>query len=270
MIPLPHRVIAEAVVLLIVGALLTLYWAPVQLPLDGNLIWVGLAGAAAALGGFILYQRYRAQLQLSADIALTQSAALTIIKELENYPNHAAGRRARNRKKVLEDLALKAAEAGRPLPMGDAGTLDLSTVGLELIERNEKDSSGHWRRVNGVRRGCQVFVALFQLKNPTAAFLALTEHVRVQARLEPGQTPSLTELKMLFGFPLEHPEEGLAERLEREGLSVNRELELLALANEVSAVFKGLFYTPFPVNEEDQPTTYWDTQILDQFRAYMR
>jgi hypothetical protein len=96
------------------------------------------------------------------------------------------------------------------------------------------------RRVNAIRRGCQVFEALFTLGNATAAFLVLTEHVRIQARLEPGAVPNYSELKKLYNVPLSHPDVGLAERLEAQGLHWQREAEIMAAVAKEEAVFKGL------------------------------
>lgn len=265
-----RRVLVEALALLILAALIAWSYRGVPAAVDGNWTWALLGVLVLAAGGHLAFLRYRARQRLLGDIAILQAASWHLVRELENYPTNSSSRRGRGRIEVAEKFALKAAEAGRPLPMGDAGTLDLSRVALDVIELNEKDGSGHWRRVNGIRRGCHIFQALFVLRNATAAFLILTDHIRIQSRYPAGAMPNLTELKMVFGLPITHPEEGLAESLEAHGLHWRREEEIMAAVAYKDTIFKGLHYTPFLNDPTTPDVTYWGDNILAQMRSYMR
>lgn len=227
--------------------------------------------ALGLLGHFYWLYRQR-QARLVSDITLLQATAWDLVRGLENYPPRAAGRRAKGRADMIERFAGKAAELGRPLPMGDAGALDLSTVGIEVVERNEKDSSGHWRRVNGIRRGCHAFLALFRIGNPSIAFMTMTEHMKVQARSDAGSMPNHTELKMVLGLPTDWPAPNVAEACERRGLDFYREQDILrAVRLGRATVFDRLEYSTWPEDEDDgEERTYHGEEILDRFRKYIK
>lgn len=231
-----------------------------------------LAPVALGMLGHLAWQAHQRTARISGYITLLQATAWDLVRGLENYPPRAAGRRAKSRADIVDRFAGKAAELGRPLPMGDAGVLDLSTVGIEVVERNEKDSSGHWRRVNGFRRGCHAFLALFRLNNPGIAFFAITEHMKVQARSEPGSMPNHTELKMVLGLPTDWPAPNVAEACERTGLDFYREQDILrAVQRGRAAVFDALEYSTWPEDEEDgAEKTYRGEEILDRFRRYIK
>lgn len=268
-----HRLLLELIALLTSGALIT--WALLSRgfappALSGNWLWVALGFIVIIMAGVHGWVGQRRRDRLNTDIALLQAAAWSLIRGLENYPTSSSSRRGKARRELVKEFAFKAAEAGRPLPMGDSGTLDLSTVALDIIDRNEKDGSGHWKHVNGLRRGCTVFIQLFRTRNVAAAFLTLTEHIKIQSRLPEGACTNLTELKMLFGFPIEWPEPGLGERLEKEGLHWRREAEILNATRYEMQIFDGLRYTPFAAKEGDPEPSYEFGEIFDQMRVYIR
>lgn len=261
------RVFVELVALGLLIAGIAYYGRPV----DGNVIW-GLLAVLAALGTATgLYVRRARELRIGGDIELFRAALWTLIRDLENNPTSSSGRRGKGRIDVVERFAAPAQKLGRPLAMGGEATPDMARMGIELIELNEKDGSGHWRKVNGIRRGCTVFLTLLGEGNTTAAFLTLTEHAKVQARLPEGATPNLTELKMLFGLPIEWPEKGLPERLEQRGLHWRRAAELAELRAYRDAIFAGVRYTPFPRDESAPDVTYTGAdEIMEQMRVYIR
>lgn len=231
-----------------------------------------IAPVALGLLGHLYWRYLQRQARLAGYITLLQATAWDLVRGLENYPPRAAGRRAKGRADMIERFAGKAAELGRPLPMGDAGALDLSTVGIEVVERNEKDSSGHWRRVNGIRRGAHAFLALFRIGNPSIAFMTMTEHMKVQARSDAGSMPNHTEFKMVLGLPTEWPEAGIAEAYERRGLDFYRERDILrAVRLGRATVLNGLEYTTWPEDEDDgEEKVYRGEEILDRLRRYIR
>lgn len=244
--------------------------APQRLPAYWPIVPVALVAMAAILYWYWADRRYREL--IGYYVNLMQGASWELVRGMENYPPRAAGRRAKGRTELVEHFAFKAAEGGRPLPMGDAGTLDLSTVGLEVVERNEKDGSGHWRRVNGIRRGAYAFYALFALHNPSVAFRALTDHMKHQARAEEGSMPNHTELKMLFGLPIAWPTAGLGEECEARGMHWTRERDIAVAAQEGrKAVFRQLEYRSWPEDEPDgQERRYVGEEVLERLRLYIK
>jgi hypothetical protein len=235
-------------------------------------LWALFGLAALGIVGHLAWQAHQRAARIAGYITLLQATAWDLVRGLENYPPRAAGRRAKGRAEVVERFAGRAAELGKALPMGDAGVFDLSTVGIEVVERNEKDSSGHWRRVNGIRRGAHAFLALFRLNNPGIAFMTMTEHMKVQARSDAGSMPNHTELKMVLGLPTDWPEAGIAEACERRGLDFYREQDILrAVQRGRAAVFHNLEYSTWPEDEEDgAEKTYRGEEILDRFRRYIK
>lgn len=264
-----YRLIGGAALLTLLCITIALT-APGRLPTYWPTLPLGMV-AIGVIGYWVWLDRCHAE-RIAYYTNLLRGAAWDLVRGMENYPPRAAGRRAKGRAELVERFAFKAAEGGRPLPMGDAGTLDLSTVGLEVVERNEADGSGHWRRVNGIRRGAYAFYALFQLDDPAVAFRALTDHMKVQARFEVGSMPNHTELKMLFGLPVEWPAAGAGERYEVEGLGWRREMDIrTAVDAGRAAVFDQLNYRTWPEDEPDgTERDYKGEEILERLRLYIR
>ena len=258
----------SALVILIVRVSLARY------VFDADMIWWLVGAVALAMVIHILYARYQRRLVLANDIALLRGALWDLVRLMENYPTRSAGRRAGGRAQLLERFAVKGAKevgAGREMPMGGTGALDLTTLAFELIDRNEKDGAGHWRRVNGIRRGCYTFLAMAALGALDQAYRAMIDHM-IRQRERADGVDNFPELKALLGLPIGVPQPDWTwlENAARTGLTLERSQELdLALRKGMKVAFSGLHYKPWP--EGDAPEIeYRGQDILAQMREYIR
>lgn len=233
------------------------------------------AAVAGAIGVYALH-RHMTKGKLAEDLRLLEAATWRIVNGMEQYPRKSASGRAKSRTDLVKVFSLEAAKLGRPLPMGvGESSLDITNAAFETIDRNEKDSSGHWRQINALRRGCEILLSLYWLRNPRAAFLILTNHMKIQSRLKPGEVNNLTELKILFGLPTAWPTDldiPSIEKREQMGLSLRRENQIMRAINKgFDAVSRHLVYKPWPegkVNDDDD--TFEGIYILEQMRFYTR
>lgn len=243
-------------------------------PEVGAALWVAEGSLIAAVAGTYLVRRHLQRLQLGADLALLQAASWSLVRGMENYPRRSASKRGADRTALVREFAFEATKLGRPLPMTGESTLDIVEAPFEVIDRNEKDGSAHWRQVNGLRRGAFSLLALYWLGNTQAAFLSLTEHMRVQSRLDEGACTNLTELKMLFGLPIEWPKTSeSAETAERQGFTLRRHQEIMRAVNKgFTAVAATLVYQPWPEGRMDQsiPEEHKGEAILEAIRGFIR
>lgn len=270
MTPSPYlRLALEVPFLIIVVALLAYF-------LSGSISTEAMLGVAAlyvtaAFLSLAWYAKFQ-DARIAADTSLLQGALWDLVRGMENTGIRNASRRAADRAQLLERFAVegaKAVGAGKPMPMGDVAALDITTLGFELITRNEADSGDHWRKVNAIRRGCYAFLMLVELRNPSAAYLALCTHMQKQRDVGKGMD-NFTELKALLGLPIEYPEGDMPERCIKAGITLERERAALnATTRGMARVYDGLVYAPWPVGEESA-VTYVGPEILQQMRIYMR
>lgn len=239
-----------------------------------NAVLWGVVGAASVGAlGVGLYRAHLQKLRLAGDLGLLQAATWNLVRGMENYPRRSASKRGKDRLATIREFAFQGAALGRPLPMSGESTLDITEAGTEAIDRNEKDSSGHWRTINAYRQGAYALIALYRLKNITAARLAITQHMKVQAKFDAGTLPNLTELKMLFHLPIEHLAIADVEAVERLGMTERRYIEIgRAVSVGFPHIARGLIYKPWPEGrrEEDVPEEHEGEQILDAFREFIR
>jgi len=236
-------------------------------------LW-GLFGAASVGAiGAALYRAHLQKLRLGGDLALLQGAVWNLVRGMENYPRRSASKRNKDRLATIREFAFQGAALGRPLPMSGESTLDITEAATEAIDRNERDSSGHWRTINAYRRPAYTFLALYRTNNITAARLSIVEHMKVQSKYDPGALPNFTELKMLFGLPTEHPTWEVAEAAERRGMSERRYIEIgRATAQGFTAITRNLVYVPWPEGRADEaiPEAYEGEALLDAMREFIR
>ena len=270
MTKLPMRILAEALLFL---ALLgpAFYLLRDGLSTEAILIIIVLY-VVTAFAALSYYANLQA-LQLEADLGLAQATLWDLVRLLENNGIRNAGRRAVDRANRMERFAVKGAKevgAGKPLPMGDVGALDITSLGFELIDRNEKDSGGHWRRVNGIRRGCYAWLMLVEQRNPGAAYRALCVHMVKQREDATRGLDNFTEFKMLLGLPIDWPEGEMVEDCFRRGITFERaEAAMKATGIGLGKVYAGLEYKPWPAGDEPQEV-YTGHAILTKMREYMR
>lgn len=266
-----YRLIAEMLVLaaLILSAVRA---AAARFTPDGNWLWGFFALALAALAGIGLYFRYLRRLQLIADISLLRGTLYDLVILMEQYPVKASSRRAGGRAEILERFAIEGASkvgAGKPMPMGDTAALDVTTLGFELIDRNEKDGSDHWRRVNGIRRGLRCWLALVELRDPGLAYRVMVEHMKAQRTLEKG-VDNFTEFKTLLGLPTIWPTGDLPERCGAVGITLERaEGAMAAVEAGLGVALDGLIYRPWPDKGQERPE-FTGTAIFEEMREYVR
>lgn len=266
-----YRVVVEAVILALLSILIVHLFFERFTP-TADWLWPAMGLTLLIMAGVSAYQAWRRRIILAGDIGLLQGATWNLVLLMENYGTKSSGRRAAGRAKVLERFAVEGAKevaAGRPMPMGDTGALDLTTLGFELITRNEEDGSKHWRRVNGIRRGLYCYLALVELQSPGLAYRGMVEHMKTQRKLGDG-VDNFPELRRLLGLPTEWPTDDLPEFCERMGITVERERAVLeAVAAGMAVAFKGLQYKPWPEAGE-QEQVYVGREILAEMREYMR
>jgi len=243
-----------------------------RLDLDADVLWVLLPLVAVSLGIVRLYQKWQWRNRLAANTSLLQGALWDLVRLMENYPVRSSSRRGAGRQRVLERFAIEGAGAvgaGREMPMGGTGALDLTTLGFELIDRNEKDGSEHWRRVNGIRRGCFAFIALVQLRDPALARRAMIEHMKRQRDRSDG-LDNFTDFKRLLNLPTVIPFGDLPELNEKISLTLELEQDLRDVVRlGLPPAYGGLFYKPWGEPGEAE-VVYVGDEILTQMREYIR
>ena len=233
-----------------------------------------LAAVPLLLGvGGVIYGVWRMAIAMTLDVSLLTGALWELVRLMENYNRNASSGRAGARKELLHHFAVEGAErvaAGRPMPMGDTAGLDLTRLAFELMDRNDRDGSGHSRKVNSIRRGLFVFYAIVELQKPEIAFRAMCEHMKTQIQLgEDSGVDNFTDLKRLLGLPAGWPID--ADRiadLERRGLTWTRRNAIQnTVERRLEAVFDGVEYVP---PGENGVSYAGADAILKQMREYIR
>jgi hypothetical protein len=231
-------------------------------------LWPAMAAAIAATAFVGLWQLVANWLN---DVSLLTGALWDLIRTMEVRGRAASSARATDRKDLLHHFAVDGAAkvgAGRAMPMGDVAALDLTKLAFELMDRNDKDGSGHGNRVNSLRRGIFVFYAIMKLRDPEVAFRSMCEHMKVQLRLgEDSGIENFTELKRLLGLPAVWPTNlDIITGAEERGLSFSRYVAIREALKATDRIFAGVRYKPLGQADEISDPE----RILTEMREYIR
>lgn len=219
--------------------------------------------------------------------AQLQGAICNLVRHMENDPVGTPGKLARNREALLSRIAIEGNERLRPLatsvpaplgmnfPPAPNNDPQLTSAAQALLQWNERTSSDFWFKANGIRTGCQVFLALMELRNPMAAYILMTDHMKRQrdewAKKETKRLPNFTEMKLVLGLPTEWPEGDQPERWQRRLISEHRARTILiATARYRERIFKGIQYKPWPLREDEDAPVFYEDGVLNGLREYIR
>jgi hypothetical protein len=265
-----HRTYLELFILLGLCAAIALAMRGYHAPM-----FLGSVAAAVLLvvtAGVLIYALWQVSAARFTDVSLLTGALWDLIRSMEIRARNAASNRDVGRKDLLHHFAVDGAHkvaAGRPMPMGDTTGLDLTRLAFELMDRNDRDGSGHGNRVNSLRRGLFVFYAIVRLDRPELAYRAMCEHMKTQLRLkEDTGIDNFTDLKRLLGLPAEWPDDaGRIAALERQGLSLTRQVAISAVSRNKARIFRDVHYKP---PGDTGPGFSTPDEILDLMRDYIR
>lgn len=236
------------------------------------IILLFLAPFILATAWYMLQLRER----VSGLAAHLQSAAWDLVRQMENNPRYTAGK---NRTKWTEEykaLVLEAADSLTRVPNIYVGQLEQPvalTGAIDTIKKSDDESSSFWFKVQGTRNGLQVFLDLMVLRNPTSAYIRMTDHMcRQRDEFEnkgKKASPNHTAMKLALGLPTEWPTGDLPERCLAKGIEETRALNLVTAAKRHKRrILAKLHYKVWTLTDE-RPEFHGE-ELLLAMRDYIR
>ena len=212
------------------------------------------------------------QSRLLRDASFLAGALWELIRLMETSSKAASSKRSGNREDLLQKFAVDGAQrvaAGRPMALSDTSAIDLTNLAFELMDRNEKDGSGHGKKISSIRRGIFVFYMIVAQRQFGIAYRAMIEHMKIQFRSgEESGMDNFTDLKHLLGMPVTWPTFLDIETCQKNGLSSSRESAIHQLLDSrLDRIFEGVEYVPAG---SDGIVFIGSHQILPQMREYIR
>lgn len=229
---------------------------------------------------FVTLEYFKVRAKVRGISRLLQSAAWNLVREMENNPVFTAKKYRNGIKADFEEIVVASLEKLQPHPTHIAvGALPAPVThlqgALETIDRNTAFTKDFWFVAQGLRNGLQVYISLFVLHNPNAAYLKMVEHMKRQRNEfdQQGTMRSLnfTDLKMVLGLPTEWPKGELPEQLEHKQLSWSRYwLISQAIKSHRKDVFKDLSYRPYTLDPSETAQEFVEEGVLIGMREYIR
>jgi hypothetical protein len=194
-----------------------------------------------------------------------QGTAWELIRLMENTTPDGV----RNRARVAEDTTEKFAVDGNARIMRsslistDQITPDLTAAGLTLMERHASEAAQFRAFRGALRNGIAIFLSVMVHRNTHSAFVSMTEYLKRQR--DRKDAPSLAELKMFFGLPVDPPADDVLQALQKKGLSAWSYFIIGRAVSHRRQIFDGLEYHP----PAPAPAVTTADDILAAMRTYL-
>jgi hypothetical protein len=222
-------------------------------------LWIVLAATAVTV--IALFRVHRA---VQDKVGTLQGTTWELVRLMENTTPDGV----RNRARIAEDTTEKFAVDGNSRIMRsalistDQITPDLTAAGLNLMERHANDAAQFRAFRGALRNGISVFLLLMVQKNTDSAFIAMIEYTKRQR--DRRDAPNFAELKMVFGLPVDPPDDDELRRILKRGLTFWDYFVIERAVRQRRQIFEGIAYHP-PAGAG--PIT--GDAILVEMRAYL-
>lgn len=212
---------------------------------------------------------------------LLQSSAWTIVRFMENNPRTTARKNRLSHEKIFQENLVAPAERLKFPNMAMYGNVQeafpvfMADAARELIEYNRDEVDKFWFKVQGMRNGIAVFLAIMQLGNIGMARLHMIEHMKRQRdewdNKRKKNSPNFTELKMLLKLPTDWPTGDLPEMLLQDSLAEEVAIEIARAAWRYRKVILAhLEYKIWPEKDGDERLSFAGNELLEAMRDYAR